>query len=110
MRGVSRVAKRRYFCESCGAEVAASARVCPSCGKAFGSVRCPSCGFEGEAGAFAAGCPVCGYAAPPPATREPEAPGPARTGLPTRFYAIAGVVLGILALALLVLLAVRSGR
>ncbi|WP_288958585.1 zinc ribbon domain-containing protein [uncultured Treponema sp.] len=54
--------KAKYFCENCGSEVAAKARFCPSCGKFFAAVRCPSCGHTGTVKDFALGCPVCHYA------------------------------------------------
>lgn len=54
--------KAKFFCENCGAEVPADARVCKNCGRFFSSVRCPSCGATGSASRFAKGCPVCGYA------------------------------------------------
>jgi len=50
-----------FFCENCGAEVPRSADSCPQCGRYFASVRCPSCGFTGEASLFKNGCKVCGY-------------------------------------------------
>jgi len=57
------MAKRpRFFCESCGSEVAKNARICPHCGRFFSSVKCPKCGHVGKADDFASGCPVCGYA------------------------------------------------
>jgi len=54
----------KFFCESCGAEVARNAKACPSCGKFFASVKCPACGFSGDTGIFRDGCPACGYAVP----------------------------------------------
>jgi hypothetical protein len=33
----------------------------------FADVLCQNCGFSGEPRLFAAGCPVCGHAAPGPA-------------------------------------------
>ena len=54
--------KAKFFCENCGAEVPADARVCKNCGRFFSSVRCPACGATGSASKFAKGCPVCGYA------------------------------------------------
>ncbi len=55
-------AKPKYFCENCGSEVAANARVCPKCGKFFASVRCPRCGHLGTVQDFKKGCPSCHYA------------------------------------------------
>jgi predicted amidophosphoribosyltransferase len=54
--------KPGFFCDSCGAEVAWNAKVCPKCGKFFTSVRCPRCGFSGDSQLFKNGCPHCGYA------------------------------------------------
>jgi predicted RNA-binding Zn-ribbon protein involved in translation (DUF1610 family) len=57
------VTKRsRFYCENCGAEVKANAKVCPTCGRFFSAVRCPVCGFTGESSLFLQGCPSCGYA------------------------------------------------
>jgi len=57
------VSKRsRFFCENCGGEVKANAKVCPHCGRFFSAVRCPVCGFTGESHLFVRGCPNCGYA------------------------------------------------
>ena len=52
----------KFFCENCGAEVPADARVCKNCGRFFYSVRCPTCRATRSASSFAKGCPVCGYA------------------------------------------------
>ncbi|MDR3355828.1 MAG: hypothetical protein LBO04_01410 [Spirochaetaceae bacterium] len=57
--------KPRFFCDGCGAEVAASTERCPRCGKYFSSIRCPRCGFSGAADTFGNGCPACGYSAKP---------------------------------------------
>jgi ssDNA-binding Zn-finger/Zn-ribbon topoisomerase 1 len=54
----------RFFCDNCGAEVGRNAGKCPRCGRFFGSVRCPACGFTGEEGLFKNGCPSCGYSSP----------------------------------------------
>lgn len=54
--------KAKFFCESCGAEVASNAKVCTNCGKFFSSVRCPNCGKIGRTEDFISGCPDCGYA------------------------------------------------
>ncbi|MDA8411931.1 MAG: zinc ribbon domain-containing protein [Treponema sp.] len=91
----------RYFCEHCGAEVKANARICPKCGRFFSAVKCPKCGFVGESEDFRAGCPVCGYAlgsnngAP-----EPIRPAPESTSLPLWAWAL-GFVVFIIALVLL---------
>lgn len=50
-----------FFCEKCGTAVSRDAGKCPNCGRYFTSVRCPSCGFTGQADLFAEGCPLCGY-------------------------------------------------
>ncbi|HEC61246.1 MAG TPA: hypothetical protein ENI27_03215 [bacterium] len=51
----------RFFCDSCGSEVPRDKVRCPGCGRFFSSVKCPKCGFEGEAVLFPKGCPSCGY-------------------------------------------------
>lgn len=61
----SRKKEAKFFCESCGAEVAKNARVCSTCGKFFSSVRCPKCGRTGSNEDFSNGCPTCGYAVNP---------------------------------------------
>jgi predicted RNA-binding Zn-ribbon protein involved in translation (DUF1610 family) len=53
--------RSRFFCENCGTEVKAHARVCPKCGRFFSAVRCPNCGYTGEGREFLHGCPSCGY-------------------------------------------------
>ncbi|MDP3179404.1 MAG: zinc ribbon domain-containing protein [Spirochaetaceae bacterium] len=92
----------RYFCESCGAEVRADAKICPHCGSFFSSVKCPRCGHIGESADFRAGCPVCGYALaanPPPDDIKP-APIPADP-LPWWVYPlVAAIVLGLILLLL----------
>ncbi|MBP3710565.1 MAG: zinc ribbon domain-containing protein [Treponema sp.] len=55
-------ANAKFYCENCGAEVSANARICNNCGRFFASVRCPQCGTTGDASKFANGCPMCGYA------------------------------------------------
>jgi len=90
----------RYFCEHCGAEVKANARVCPRCGRFFSSVKCPKCGFVGESDDFRAGCPICGYAlgtnngAPDPIKPPPETTGlPLWTWLLGLFVFVAALIL-----------------
>ena len=61
----SRKKEAKFFCESCGAEVAKNARICSTCGKFFSSVRCPKCGRTGSNEDFSNGCPTCGYAVNP---------------------------------------------
>jgi predicted RNA-binding Zn-ribbon protein involved in translation (DUF1610 family) len=51
----------RFFCDNCGIEVDREALSCPRCGKSFGSVRCPACGFSGSLDYFKDCCPSCGY-------------------------------------------------
>ncbi|MFP4483219.1 MAG: double zinc ribbon domain-containing protein [Spirochaetaceae bacterium] len=63
--------RSRFYCENCGKEVRASAKVCPHCGRFFSAVRCPVCGFTGESRLFLQGCPSCGYAG---ATGQPDRP------------------------------------
>jgi uncharacterized membrane protein YvbJ len=52
-----------FYCDNCGAVVGKDDTVCPQCGRVFSTVRCPRCGYSGEADEFLSGCPVCGYAA-----------------------------------------------
>lgn len=112
--------KARFFCESCGAEVSHSEKVCPSCGKTFTAIKCPQCGFEGGARQFARGCPQCGYlnvlpAAPDGASvrdggsksgRRVRARSLPRLRLPARFYRTAVVVLLVLLLGMIALLVI----
>lgn len=119
--------KARFFCESCGAEVRHSERVCPSCGKTFTAVRCPRCGFEGGAKQFARGCPSCGYlnVIPPHGDRVDAGPAAGarpprprvrayslpRLNLTSRFYRIALLALvGVLLVLLTVLVLVVTSR
>jgi predicted amidophosphoribosyltransferase len=53
----------RFFCDNCGTEVKRNSNRCPKCGRLFGFVRCPQCGYRGEEAHFKQGCPVCGYCA-----------------------------------------------
>lgn len=91
--------KPRYYCERCGAEVRKDARICPRCGRFFSSVKCPRCGYVGEADDFTAGCPVCGYAdsanAAPESIRDlpPSAPPPPWWAYPLAAGAILALVL-----------------
>jgi len=54
----------KFFCESCGAEVAGNSKFCKNCGRFFASVRCPICGETGSNEKFKNGCPNCGYTVP----------------------------------------------
>ena len=51
----------KFYCETCGAEVAAGSDRCKACGSRFYGVQCPRCGHAGFASDFTAGCPSCGY-------------------------------------------------
>jgi hypothetical protein len=116
--------KARFFCESCGAEVSHTEKVCPSCGKTFTAVKCPQCGFEGGAKQFARGCPQCGYLNVLPPTNDgararssglnsgPRAKARSlpRLRLPLRFYRVAVVILLILLLGIIVLFVVVTRR
>jgi RNA polymerase subunit RPABC4/transcription elongation factor Spt4 len=116
--------KARFFCESCGAEVSHSQKVCPSCGRTFTAVKCPQCGFEGGAKQFARGCPQCGYLNVLPPTGDGagargggsksrsrvRARSLPRLRLPARFYRVAGAILLILLLGMIVLLVVVTRR
>jgi RNA polymerase subunit RPABC4/transcription elongation factor Spt4 len=70
------VKKPKYYCEHCGLEVRRDARICPRCGRFFSSVKCPKCGYVGQADEFDSGCPVCGYAISANAAPEPIKPLP----------------------------------
>jgi hypothetical protein len=95
------VKSSKFFCENCHREVKPNARVCPHCGRYFTAVRCPSCGYVGEARDFASGCPNCGYAG----TGKPQEPqfetvdlqagrtAPAPRGVPGWVYPLAAAVL-----------------
>ncbi len=52
---------RSFYCNHCGKKVARDALRCPSCGRYFGAVLCPRCGYSGGEGEFVSGCPSCGY-------------------------------------------------
>jgi predicted amidophosphoribosyltransferase len=52
---------RSFYCNHCGKKVSSHAAKCPSCGRYFGAVLCPQCGYSGEDKEFSSGCPVCGY-------------------------------------------------
>jgi ssDNA-binding Zn-finger/Zn-ribbon topoisomerase 1 len=100
--------RARFYCAHCSAEVNPKAERCPSCGKFFSAVTCPSCGFEGDVDTFLKGCPVCGYLVQTEKKRKPAAvEGPVvresaeeRGHFSRAFYRI---VLTILAAALVVL-------
>jgi hypothetical protein len=64
----------RFFCEHCGREVKANARVCPYCGRFFRLVQCPKCGYTDRGEEFVRGCPSCGYLG----TLEPADPSSQR--------------------------------
>lgn len=74
-----------------------NAKDCPACGRAFASIRCPSCGFSGEDDFFTDGCPVCGYTARKAPRREGAAPvQPLAGALPLWVYVLTGLaVLGL---------------
>lgn len=103
MSGMDR--KPKFFCESCGEEVRQNAKLCPHCGRFFASVKCPSCGYSGDARVFKEGCPVCGYAFRPGGP-SPE-PGDGSSGkrgadpLPWWMYAAS---IGLLVLLVIVIL------
>ena len=68
--------RQKFFCDNCGEMVKKDAARCSGCGRYFRSVKCPECGFAGQAVLFGDGCPSCGYAAENPAGFFPEK-GPA---------------------------------
>ena len=63
---------RSFYCNHCGKKVTARADKCPSCGRLFGAVLCPRCGFSGEGELFTHGCPACGYLEETPDRDKPE--------------------------------------
>ncbi|MCF0125825.1 MAG: hypothetical protein HUJ68_08765 [Clostridia bacterium] len=65
MKKKSKSKEAKFFCESCSSEVPRNAKVCPTCGKFFASVRCPKCFATGTNDDFRDGCPRCGYAINP---------------------------------------------
>ncbi|HUW42182.1 MAG TPA: zinc ribbon domain-containing protein [Rectinemataceae bacterium] len=84
----------RYYCERCGTEVKRDARFCPRCGRFFSSVKCPHCGYVGEADDFSLGCPVCGYADAANAAPEPIGrPAEGAQSLPWWSYPLAALLL-----------------
>jgi uncharacterized membrane protein YvbJ len=90
----------RFFCENCGAEVARDAKACPSCGMSFADVLCQACGFSGAPRLFAAGCPVCGHAAPPiSAAPKPVRKNAASQRFPAAAPPVWAYVLALLAFA-----------
>jgi uncharacterized membrane protein YvbJ len=94
------VKRPKFFCESCGEEVRQNDRVCPHCGRFFSSVKCPSCGFSGDAKRFREGCPKCGYAIYgkgfTPATREVPKKKETADPLPWWMYAASALLLALL--------------
>jgi len=85
----------RYFCEHCGLEVKRDAHVCPGCGRFFSSVKCPKCGYSGNAGKFRSGCPVCGYSGAVVDSYRPVSGGKRRETIPlsTWLYLLAFALL-----------------
>jgi uncharacterized membrane protein YvbJ len=105
------VSKARFFCENCGAEVSAGAASCPHCHRVFSSVRCPKCGFMGEAADFRSGCPTCGYLQATEqlvgAARSTAATPPAKKSFLSRAssrVAIVGLLVALVVLVLVLLL------
>ncbi|MDR1505990.1 MAG: zinc ribbon domain-containing protein [Treponema sp.] len=97
----------RFFCENCGAEVNRGAAHCPSCGRVFESVRCPSCGFTAAEWLFREGCPVCGYcAAPGGGSAVPGRQAPRGREKPPRRFLISGLPVWVYILAFFALAAV----
>ena len=89
---------RNFYCNHCGKKVARNAAKCPSCGRYFGAILCPKCGYSGSEGEFSGGCPSCGYLG------DRAEPAPARGGrdprkrtvlnLPPLFFAVGILILG----------------
>ncbi len=55
--------KLKYYCETCGNKVPKDVDICPHCGRYFTAVKCPVCGYEGNANTFVTGCPRCSHLA-----------------------------------------------
>jgi len=53
--------KMKFYCESCGARIKLTDKVCPKCGINFEGIKCARCGYEGSEEEFINGCPECGY-------------------------------------------------
>lgn len=50
-----------YICGKCHGEIHKEDEVCPHCGVKLGKIKCPYCGFTGDANAFKNDrCPKCG--------------------------------------------------
>jgi predicted RNA-binding Zn-ribbon protein involved in translation (DUF1610 family) len=96
--------KPRFFCDGCGTEVAANVERCPRCGKFFASIRCPKCGFNGDADMFSNGCPVCGYSAQLSnrAGNRQNRPPPPADGAAPWLYIVSIALLAMLLTALLI--------
>lgn len=97
--------KTRFFCENCETEVKPNAKFCSKCGKFFVSVRCPKCGKCGPQSIFVKGCPRCGYAtvnsSKNDAMQSKHKNKYSNDPLPSWFYLILIVALGILLICLL---------
>ncbi len=92
----------RFFCDSCGREVPRNKVRCPGCGRFFSSVKCPKCGFEGEAVLFQKGCPSCGYLR---AGRKAPGYGNLESGGPSRIVLkILTILFSLIVLVLLIIL------
>lgn len=99
--------RSKFFCENCHQEVKPSAKICPHCGRFFTAVRCPSCGYVGEARDFVQGCPNCGYAGAVPGLdegfetvdlAEPGRSGPRRSRTPGWVFPLAaGIIIVVFA-------------
>ncbi|MDR2534840.1 MAG: zinc ribbon domain-containing protein [Treponema sp.] len=76
--------KPRFYCDNCGSEVPQDARGCPECGRSFGSVRCPVCGFTGDVEIFESGCPGCGYSNQSDIKDKPSKPKIPKTPAPKK--------------------------
>jgi hypothetical protein len=80
-------------------------------------VRCPKCGFEGNASAFTAGCPSCGYLVKPAKpvgdaaatrVRSPQPSKPRPRVFSSLFYRVSAVVLIALVVILLAILLFKT--
>jgi len=97
--------KPRFFCDNCSTEVGHNVKACPTCGRLFASVRCPSCNFVGNDDIFTDGCPVCGYSTSPTKTVAPATKKEKQRPIPFwAFFLSVGILVFAFAVLFLLLL------
>jgi uncharacterized membrane protein YvbJ len=111
--------KRLFVCEKCGNAVRRNATVCDFCGQVFSGIKCPRCGFSGDADLFSDGCPVCGFtgsfgAEKADKNREPKktklsyvTPKKEKKMLPLFIYRILGIIAFILIVILVIFIIIH---